>query len=157
MIRHISKRENVNWMRKLRYRSIWHSAWLGKLGVKMNSRAWFVRKTWVKAGFWVVLGGRLINSTAFGVLRLWLIPLGFFHENIYVCKIGIYDNIVYASAYFLYDNIMYKSIIKSLSLRFLLHWKSKWSYNFLKFFLLFQNYCIQLSISEEKRDLQWFH
>ena len=41
VIWHILERENVNWvkiMAWLREKSIWHPAWLGKLGVNMNFR-----------------------------------------------------------------------------------------------------------------------
>ena len=64
VISHISKLENRNRMKKialLRDRSIWHSAWLGHLGVNMNFRKFLgviCTKNCVKAGFWAPLGGR---------------------------------------------------------------------------------------------------
>ena len=41
VIQHILERENGNWMKiiaSLRDKSIWYPAWLGKVGVNMNSR-----------------------------------------------------------------------------------------------------------------------
>ena len=55
---HISKRENVNWMEKLRYFVINQSAiqrdWVNLewICISGNFWAWFVRRTCVKAGFW---------------------------------------------------------------------------------------------------------
>ena len=62
VIGHILKRENGNRVKKLALlhdRSIWHLTWLDKLGVNIDFRhfcGWFVQKTWVKAGIWVLIG-----------------------------------------------------------------------------------------------------
>ena len=68
VIRHILELENGNWMEKIalfREWSIWHPAWLGKLGMNMNFRQPLgVIWAW-KRDFEFLLGSLLIRSSLF--------------------------------------------------------------------------------------------